>query len=122
MNISRTDFLLNLFKNNEGKVLSRVFIANEVPGWDENSAQSRTIDVHVKMLRQQGHEIHTVTGAGYLYGDMKQSKKAIASMAEEKAKPIAKDYAENNDWGIPEQVIEKIFIDGFVIAKSKGNL
>jgi DNA-binding response OmpR family regulator len=64
--------LLLAFARNQGKLMSRQRLANEVWGYD-HLASSRTIDVHIRRLRQAVEEpsdflyVHTVHGAGYRF-------------------------------------------------------
>lgn len=64
--------LLMALAKNDGRLMSRQRLANEVWGY-EHLASSRTIDVHIRRLRQAIEEpsaydyIHTVHGAGYRF-------------------------------------------------------
>lgn len=63
--------LLKYLMMNEGSVLSRDKIMNQV--WEfEYEGESRTVDMHIKTLRQKlgssGSVIKTVRGVGYLIG------------------------------------------------------
>jgi len=65
--------LLEFFAEHEGKMLSREFILERVWGWDF-IGDSRTVDVHVRWLRQKIEEdpssptrIITVRGGGYRF-------------------------------------------------------
>ena len=67
--------LLTYFANHPGRVINRDTILSEVWGWDY-SGESRTVDVHVRWLREKieqdpTHPIHliTVRGAGYRFED-----------------------------------------------------
>ena len=62
--------LLTLLTDNKGIVLSREKIFERIWGYDSES-DIRTIDVHIKMLRDKlgicGSYIKTVRGNGYLF-------------------------------------------------------
>lgn len=64
--------LLKLLMENNGKVVSRERIIEAVWGW-EFEGESRTVDMHVKTLRQKlgekGKCIETVRGIGYRFGE-----------------------------------------------------
>ncbi|MBR4878885.1 MAG: response regulator transcription factor [Clostridia bacterium] len=73
VNLTLKEFeLLRLLMENEGKVVSRDRIIEVVWGWDFEG-ESRTVDVHVKTLRQKMGEmskyIETVRGVGYRFGE-----------------------------------------------------
>ncbi len=64
--------LLSLFARNEGKILSRTMIAEQV--WDMNfDSDTNVVDVAIKRLRNKVDEpfdkklIHTVRGLGYVF-------------------------------------------------------
>lgn len=63
--------LLKLLMENEGKVVTRERITENVWGWDFEG-ESRTVDMHIKTLRQKlkskGSLIETVRGIGYRFG------------------------------------------------------
>jgi len=67
--------LLKALVENRGRVLSRELLLDQVWGYARSEEiESRTVDVHVRRLRQklgtEGHRIGTVTGVGYrLEGD-----------------------------------------------------
>ena len=60
--------MLKLFMQNPGRVLSRDRLLSEIWGIDY-TGESRTVDVHIKTLRQKlgesGRMIETVIGVGY---------------------------------------------------------
>jgi len=65
--------LLVFFAEHKGQMLSREFILERVWGWDF-IGDSRTVDVHVRWLRQkieadpsQPRRLATVRGAGYMF-------------------------------------------------------
>lgn len=65
--------LLTLFVKNEGRILQKEFLFNEIWGMDSES-ENQTLTVHVKMLRSKIEEdpkkpkrIITVWGVGYRY-------------------------------------------------------
>jgi DNA-binding response OmpR family regulator len=62
--------LLSFLTENSGMVLSREKILERIWGYDSES-DIRTIDVHIKMLRDRlgpgGAYIRTVRGNGYLF-------------------------------------------------------
>lgn len=64
--------LLNLLFENMGRVLTRDRILREVWGY-EFDGENRTVDVHIRTLRQKlgagGDVIETVRGVGYKIGD-----------------------------------------------------
>ena len=64
--------LLAYLMKNEGIVLSREKIMERVWGFDYEG-ESRTVDMHIKSLRQKlgpcGELIRTVRGVGYKIGD-----------------------------------------------------
>jgi two-component system alkaline phosphatase synthesis response regulator PhoP len=67
--------LLKILMQNKGKVLSREFLLEEVWGY-EYYAKTRTVDVHIRFLRQKIEEndsspnlIETVRGIGYRFND-----------------------------------------------------
>ena len=64
--------LLLYLMTNEGIVLNRDRLLEQVWGFDYNG-ESRTVDMHIKSLRQKlgeaGNEIRTVRGVGYKIGD-----------------------------------------------------
>lgn len=64
--------LLHYLLLNQGLVLSRDKMINEIWGY-EFEGESRTVDMHIKMLRQKlgqaGEYIQTVRGVGYKLGE-----------------------------------------------------
>ncbi len=66
--------MLKLFLSNPGIVISRDRLLSEIWGVDY-AGESRTVDVHIKTLRQKlgesGKMIETVIGVGYRLGDGK---------------------------------------------------
>lgn len=73
VNLTLKEFeLLKLFMENDGKVVGRERIIEAVWGW-EFEGESRTVDMHVKTLRQKlgkhGKNIETVRGVGYRFGE-----------------------------------------------------
>ena len=73
VNLTLKEFeLLRLLMENEGKVVSRDRIIEAVWGWDFEG-ESRTVDMHVKTLRQKlgdmSKYIETVRGIGYRFGE-----------------------------------------------------
>ena len=71
LTLKEYDMLLFLIKN-KGEVFSRDLLLREIWGYDF-SGESRTVDVHVRTLRQKlgscGDLIKTVRGVGYKAGD-----------------------------------------------------
>jgi two-component system phosphate regulon response regulator PhoB len=71
VNLTRREFdLLRALVEAEGRVLSREFLLDHVWGYTAaGEIESRTVDVHVRRLRQKlgpaGQLIGTVTGVGY---------------------------------------------------------
>lgn len=65
--------MLKLFMQNPGRVLSRDRLLSEIWGIDY-TGESRTVDVHIKTLRQKlgesGKMIETVIGVGYRLEDI----------------------------------------------------
>ena len=63
--------MLALLLKNSGMVLSRTQLLNQIWGY-EFDGESRTVDVHVRTLRQKlgsaGNLIETVRGVGYKIG------------------------------------------------------
>lgn len=73
INLTYKEFeILYFFLVNEGIVLSREQLMNEIWGFDY-SVESRTIDVHIRTLRQKlgqsGKYIKTIRNIGYKIGD-----------------------------------------------------
>lgn len=71
--LTRKEFeLLCLLMENRGKVLSRDQLLNSIWGY-EFDGENRTVDVHIRTLRQKlgecGEYIETVRGVGYKVGD-----------------------------------------------------
>ena len=64
--------LLCLLLQNKGTVFTRDKLLNKIWGYDFDG-ESRTVDVHVRTLRQKlgeaGKYIETVRGIGYKIGD-----------------------------------------------------
>ncbi len=76
VSLTRREFdLLRALVEARGRVLSREYLLDHVWGYTAaGEIESRTVDVHVRRLRQklgaEGHRIGTVTGVGYrLEGD-----------------------------------------------------
>ena len=72
INLTLKEFeLLHLFMENQGQVFTRDQLLNRIWGY-EFDGESRTIDVHVRTLRQKlgsaGDCIKTVRGVGYKIG------------------------------------------------------
>ena len=71
LTLKEYDMLLFLIKN-KGEVFSRDLLLREIWGYDF-SGESRTVDVHVRTLRQKlgscGDLIKTIRGVGYKAGD-----------------------------------------------------
>ncbi len=73
VNLTRKEFdLLRALAEARGRVLSREYLLDHVWGYAAaDEIESRTVDVHVRRLRQklgaQGHRIGTVTGVGYRF-------------------------------------------------------
>ncbi|MBP5578865.1 MAG: response regulator transcription factor [Ruminococcus sp.] len=71
LTLKEYDMLLFLVKN-KGEVFSRDSLLREIWGYDF-SGESRTVDVHVRTLRQKlgscGELIQTIRGVGYKAGD-----------------------------------------------------
>ncbi len=67
LDLNRKEFkLLRFFMNNEGKVLTRDEILQEVWGFEE--LETRTLDNHIARLRKLGvNYIETVFGVGYKF-------------------------------------------------------
>ncbi len=64
--LSSTEFrLLRYFARNEGKVLAREAILNDV--WGYGFGETRTLDNHVARLRKAGLDFETVFGVGYKF-------------------------------------------------------
>lgn len=73
VSLTRKEFeLLCLLMENRGKVLSRDQLLNSIWGY-EFDGENRTVDVHIRTLRQKlgecGEYIETVRGVGYKVGD-----------------------------------------------------
>ena len=66
--------LLRILLENRGRVLTRTQLQDHVWGY-EFDGESRTVDVHIRTLRQKlgacGEIIETVRGVGYKIGDSK---------------------------------------------------
>ena len=66
--------LLRILLENRGRVLTRTQLQDHVWGY-EFDGESRTVDVHIRTLRQKlgacGEIIETVRGVGYKIGDGK---------------------------------------------------
>lgn len=64
--------MLCLFMKNRGTVFTRDKLLNQIWGYDFDG-ESRTVDVHIRTLRQKlgecGHYIETVRGIGYRMGE-----------------------------------------------------
>lgn len=71
LTLKEYDMLLFLVQN-KGKVFSRDSLLKEIWGYDF-SGESRTVDVHIRTLRQKlgdcGELIQTIRGVGYKAGD-----------------------------------------------------
>ena len=71
LTLKEYDMLLFLIKN-KGEVFSRESLLKEIWGYDF-SGESRTVDVHIRTLRQKlgdcGELIQTIRGVGYKAGD-----------------------------------------------------
>ncbi len=73
ISLTRKEFeLLCLLMENRGRVLSRDQLLNRIWGY-EFDGENRTVDVHIRTLRQKlgecGEYIETVRGVGYKVGD-----------------------------------------------------
>lgn len=73
VSLTRKEFeLLCLLMENRGRVLSRDQLLNRIWGY-EFDGENRTVDVHIRTLRQKlgecGEYIETVRGVGYKVGD-----------------------------------------------------
>ena len=71
--LTRKEFeLLRILLENRGRVLTRTQLQDRVWGY-EFDGESRTVDVHIRMLRQKlgacGEIIETVRGVGYRIGE-----------------------------------------------------
>ena len=71
LTLKEYDMLLFLIRN-RGEVYSRDSLLKEIWGYDF-SGESRTVDVHIRTLRQKlgscGELIQTIRGVGYKAGD-----------------------------------------------------
>lgn len=72
--------LLKLLLVNKGKVLSREMLLEKIWGYD-NYAETRTVDVHIRYLRQKIEDnnnnpvyIETIRGVGYRFSDKEDRK------------------------------------------------
>ena len=73
MALTRKEFeLLRILLENRGRVLTRTQLQDRVWGY-EFDGESRTVDVHIRTLRQKlgacGEIIETVRGVGYRIGE-----------------------------------------------------
>jgi DNA-binding response OmpR family regulator len=73
VSLTRKEFdLLRALAEARGRVLSREYLLDHVWGYSAaGEIESRTVDVHVRRLRQklgaEGQRIGTVTGVGYRF-------------------------------------------------------